>query len=58
MRNNDYKCCSYCAGFMKDLNHKFLFEHQTEDKFCCTKEKCMYEYLLETHSKLNLIVNR
>ena len=58
MRSNDYRCCSYCKSFLKDLSHKFLFEHQTEDKFCCTNEKCMYEYLLETHSKLNLIVNR
>ena len=43
--NNDYRCCSYCRSFMKDLNHKFLFEHQTEDKFCCTKKECMYEYM-------------
>lgn len=56
--NNDYKCCSYCAGFLKDNTHKFLFEHfQDKKKFCCTKEACMFKYLLESHSKLNLIAN-
>ena len=57
--SNDYKCCSYCNAFLKDCNHKFLFEHFTEEgNHCCTKESCMFKYLLESHSKLNSIVNR
>ena len=55
---NDYKCCSYCTTFLKDCSHKFFFEHYTEKgKYCCTSEKCMFKYLLESHSKLNSIVS-
>ena len=55
--SNEYKCCSYCDKFLKDCTHKFLFVHSKDDKYCCTKEPCMFKYLLETHSKMNAIVN-
>ncbi len=57
--SNEYKCCSYCGAFLKDCIHKFFFAHWTEEnKFCCTKESCMFKYLLESHSKINSILNR
>ena len=58
MINNDYRCCSYCGTFMRDSKASYFFEHLSKSKFICVDEKCLLEYMIETHSKLNLIVSK
>ena len=58
MKYDEYKCCSYCHKMLKDCQSTFFFEHIKDKKHICTDKDCMYKYLLETHSRMNLIVSK
>ena len=54
--SDGYRRCRCCDTQLKDSSDKFFIEHINLNEFICTKRDCMKEYLLETHSRLNLIL--
>ena len=56
---NKYLRCRTCDIQLQDTKHStFFIEHMNKNEYICLNENCMKEYLLETHSRLNLIVSR